>query len=112
VPQQAGRVFTCDARLEVGTYPVRVTETDGAGRVSYASATPLVVLDVGRVRRAIEASIFSERHLRAMASCPAEVLQRAGIEFKCTARIRGRAARYPVAVSEIDDAGHVRYVGM
>jgi hypothetical protein len=35
VPQEAGLVFTCAASLDVGTYPVSVTETNGGGHVRY-----------------------------------------------------------------------------
>jgi hypothetical protein len=111
VPQKLGHVFTCTARLDVGAYPVAVTEIDGNGRVRYRDDKPLVVLNVSRVQHAIEASVFSQRRLRATASCPSEVLQRAGIVFRCTAVIDGRARRYPFLVREIDGAGHVRYVG-
>jgi hypothetical protein len=95
----------------VGTYPVTVTETDGNGRVSYRDDKPLVVLNIAKVQHAIEASVFSQRKLRATASCPSEVLQRAGIVFRCTAVVRGRTRRYPFEVREVDGAGHVRYVG-
>jgi hypothetical protein len=111
VPQLAGRVFRCMARLDVGSYPVTVTEINGNGHVGFQDERPLVVLNVAKVQRAIEASVFDQRHLRATASCPAEVLQRAGLVFQCTAAIDGEAHRYPFVVSELDDAGHVRYVG-
>ena len=111
VPQTSGHVFTCTARLDVGTYPVSVTEIDGNGRVRYRDDTPLVVLNIARVQHAIEASVFSQRHLRATASCPSEVLQRVGIVFRCTAVVNGNARRYPFFVREIDGAGHVRYLG-
>jgi len=111
VPQRAGRVFTCTARLDVGTYPVTVTEINGSGHVGFQDERPLVVLNVAKVQRAIEASVLHQRHLRATASCPAEVLQRAGLVFQCTAVIDGEAHRYPFVVSELDDAGHVRYLG-
>jgi hypothetical protein len=111
VPQLVRRVFTCTARLDVGRYPVMVTEINGSGRVGFQDERPLVVLNVAKVQRAIEASVFHQRHLRATASCPAEVLQRAGLVFQCTAVIDGEAHRYPFVVSELDDAGHVRYVG-
>lgn len=110
VPQQSGHVFVCTAHLEVGAYPVTVIETNGSGQVRYANQQPLVVLNIAKVQRAIEAAIFSQRHLRAAASCPAEVLQRAGIVFSCTARINGGAGSYPFRVSEVDSAGHVRYL--
>jgi hypothetical protein len=37
------------------------------------------------------------------------VIQKAGIVFTCTATVAGRS--YPFAVTEVDDHGHVRYVG-
>jgi hypothetical protein len=111
VPQLAGRVFTCTARLDVGAYPVTVTEINGSGHVGFQDERPLVVLNVAKVQRAIEASVFDQRHVRATASCPAEVLQRAGLVFQCTAVIDGESHRYPFVVSEVNDAGHVRYVG-
>lgn len=111
VMQQAGRVFTCTARLDVGAYPVTVTEVGGGGEVRFQDRTPLVGLDIARVRHAIEASVFSQRRKHATVSCPAEVLQRAGLVFRCTAVIAGGARRYPFIVSEVDGAGHVQYVG-
>jgi hypothetical protein len=111
VPQRSGHVFTCTARLDVGAYPVTVTEIDGTGQVRYQDNRPLVVLNIAKVEQAIEASVLDQRHLRATASCPAEVLQRAGLVFRCTAMIDGTARRYPFMVSEVDNAGHVRYVG-
>src|SRR5271165_4153737 len=53
VPAQAGRVFTCAARLGAGAYPVTVTETNASGHVRYVNPTPLAVLDVARVEAAI-----------------------------------------------------------
>ncbi len=111
VPQQSGHTFTCMAHLDVGTYPVTVTEIDGKGRVRYRDDKPLVVLNIARVQHAIEASVLRQRRLHATASCPREVLQRAGIVFQCTAVVRGQTRRYPFAVREVDSAGHVRYVG-
>ncbi|HEV7161873.1 MAG TPA: DUF4333 domain-containing protein, partial [Solirubrobacteraceae bacterium] len=94
-----------------GAYPVTVTELDGSGKVSYRSSRPLIALNVARVQRAIEASIGKQRHVNARVSCPPEVLQRAGITFRCTAVIDGTSRSYPFAVSEVDNAGHVRFVG-
>jgi Domain of unknown function (DUF4333) len=108
VPQRSGYRFTCEAHLDVGAYPVAVTETNGSGHVRYENRTPLVVLDTARVQSAIRASILSQRHLRSAVRCPQEVLQRAGVVFTCEASVDGRA--YPFAVSEVDGAGHVRYV--
>jgi Domain of unknown function (DUF4333) len=112
IPQLAGHTFTCNARLNVGAYPVIVTEIDGSGHVRYENARPLVVLDTAKVEHAIEASILDQRRVRAMVSCPSEVLQQAGVRFRCTARIDGGARGYPFVVSETDNAGHLRYVGV
>ncbi len=110
VPRKVGFAFTCTAHLEVGRYPVSVTETNGDGHVRYENQAPLVVLKIARVERAIEQSILGQRHLHATATCPAEVIQEAGIVFTCTAAVAGQ--RYPFAVTEVDGDGHVRYVGL
>jgi hypothetical protein len=109
VPQRARQSFTCAAHLGAGVYPVRVTETDDAGHVRYGNAHPLVVLRIANVERAIEHSIMAQRGLRSKVTCPSEVLQKAGVSFTCAATVDGR--RYPFAVSEVDDRGHVRYAG-
>jgi hypothetical protein len=111
VPQESGRVFACSARLDAGAYPVRVNEVGDDGEVRYEDSTPLVVLNVAKVQRAIDASVLSQRRLHASASCPREVLQRAGVVFWCTATVDGETTRYPFRVSELDNAGHVRYIG-
>jgi hypothetical protein len=111
VPQVAGHIFTCTARLDVGAYPVMVTESDAGGHVRYQDERPLITLNVAKIQRAIAASTFSQRRLRATVSCPAEVLQQAGLVFWCTARIDGDTRRYPFKVNEVDNAGHVRYYG-
>ena len=61
------------------------------------------------VQRAIERSILQQRRLRASVTCPSQVLQRAGITFTCEAAVGGR--RYPFSVTEVDNGGHVHYVG-
>ena len=68
-----------------------------------------MVLDVAKVERAIERSIVAQRQLRSSVSCPAEVIEKAGLVFDCTATVKGR--RFPFRVTEIDAEGHVRYVG-
>jgi hypothetical protein len=108
VPQQAGRVFTCTAHLDVGTYPVAVTEVDGKGNVRWATSSPLVILDIHRVETAIARSVRHQRHLTARVTCPRQVIQRAGVVFTCTATINGREASF--TVTEVDGNGHVRYV--
>jgi hypothetical protein len=109
VPQQKGRVFTCTAHPTVGAYPVSVTEVDGNGHVRYGNPAPLSVLDMTRVTRAITISIHGQRRLRAHVVCPSSVLQQKGLVFTCTATVAGRG--YPFTVTEVDGAGHVRYVG-
>ena len=110
VPRKAGVVFTCTATLDVGTYPVRVTETTAGGRVRYENRAPLATLDVARVERAIERSIRTQRRLASTVTCPAEVIRQAGIAFTCTATVAGRS--YPFAVTEVNGSGRVRYVGL
>jgi len=109
VPKRAGYAFTCVAHLNVGEYPVQVTETNGSGHVQYQSQAPLATLNTAKVEQAINQSILSQRHLSSVVTCPAEVIQRAGIVFTCTATVNGRA--YHFAVTEVDGNGHVRYVG-
>jgi len=98
----------CAVHLDVGDYPVTVTEINGVGRVRFRDERPLVVLNTAKTQRVIQASVFSQRRLRASVSCPAEVLQQAGLVFRCTAVIDGAFRRYPFIVTEVDRAGHVR----
>jgi len=110
VPRKQGTVFTCFARLEVGVYPVRVTETNDSGHVRYGnSSPPLVVLDIDRVQRAIERSMLQQRHLHATVRCPSEVLRRAGLTFTCEAAFGGK--RHPFSVTQLDNHGGLRYAG-
>jgi hypothetical protein len=109
VPRKAGLVFTCTARLDVGSYPVSVTETNGNGNVRYQNQAPLVVLNKAKVEVAIRESILLQRHLQSTVSCPAEVIQQAGARFTCTANVHHRS--YPFEVTEVDGSGHVRYLG-
>ena len=110
VPRKPGFAFTCTANLSVGTYPVLVTETNASGHVRYQSQAPLVALNIAGVERAIRHSIRSQRRLDSSVSCPAEVIQRNGTKFTCSATVSGE--RYPFAVTEVDGNGHVRYVGL
>jgi hypothetical protein len=110
VSRRAGYAFTCVAAFTVGSYPVTATVTNAAGHVRYANPTPLAALDTAGVERAIHRSILARRRLVSTVTCPTEVLQRAGLAFRCTAVVGGR--RYPFAVTEVDGAGHVRYVGL
>jgi hypothetical protein len=109
VSRRVGLVFTCTARLDVGTYPVSATVTSGSGRIRYLNRAPLTVLDIARVERAIRDSVLIQRHVRSTVSCPAEVIQQAGIVFSCTANIHHQS--YPFEVTQVDSNGHVRYLG-
>jgi len=109
VPRRAGLTFTCTATLDVGTYPVLATEVNASGRIRYENQSRLVILNIAAVERAIRRSILSQRHLRSTMTCPAAVIQQAGVRFTCTATVNGR--RYPFEVTEIDGNGHVRYLG-
>jgi hypothetical protein len=109
VRRSAGVRFVCDAQLDVGTYPVAVTELNDRGRVRYENRSRLTVLDIARVRAAIARSIASQRHHHATVTCPREVLQQAGLSFSCTVIVAGH--HYSFSVRELDSYGHVRYVG-
>lgn len=109
VPIRTGRAFTCMAGLQVGWYPLYVTETDDDGHVRWSDPQALVTLDSDRVRRAIAGSITAQRGLHALVSCPVEVLQQAGVVFTCRAMVGDRT--YPFTVTEVDGRGHVRYIG-
>ena len=111
VPIKTGHGFTCNAKLDVGSYPVTVTITNSKGHVRYENSAPLIALNIEKVEHAIAASIASQRHLSAVVTCPQEVLQQKGIVFTCTAVVSGKPKRYPFAVTEIDNKGQVRYVG-
>lgn len=109
VPQEAGRKFTCTAKLKAGGYPVHVTETDAKGHVSYANTAPLTTLDMRRIEQAITKSVRVQRGSRARVTCPGAVLQHKGVHFTCTARVKGKS--YPFEVTETNDQGHVSFIG-
>jgi hypothetical protein len=110
VQRKMGVHFTCYARFDVGSYVVPVTEIDSSGRVRYESRSRLVALDIARVQRAIGRSIFSQRHIHSTVTCPSEVIQQPGVRFTCTATVSGRS--HSLAVTQMGDYGHVRYVGL
>jgi hypothetical protein len=67
-------------------------------------------LDTERVERAIEQSILQKRHLTARVSCPSGIELKKGKKFRCIATYKG--GRTPFLVTEEDDRGAVRYVGV
>ena len=111
IPVKTGYTFTCNAGLDVGSYPVTVVVTNSTGHVRYENRAPLVALNSEKIEQAIAASIAGQRHLSATVTCPQEVLQKAGISFNCSAVVKGSSKRYPFVVTQVDNDGHVRYVG-
>lgn len=71
------------------------------------SADPPTILDTQKVERAIEASSMAQRGQRAQLRCPSGVRQEAGLVFYCTATVGATKTRF--VVTQIDDAGRVRY---
>ena len=112
IPVEAGRRFSCVARLAAGSYRITAVERDGAGHVRYENSEPLLVLDTLRVEHSIEGSVVSQRHLQATVQCPSPVLRRAGVRFYCTAKVAGstRPDRFVARVVAAD--GRVRYAGV
>ena len=97
-------------KLNVGAYPVSVTDVNSSGRVRYQNQSRLAILDIAKVEGAIRGSILSQRRLRSVVTCPAEVIQQPGVRFTCTATVGGH--RYLFEVAETDGNGHVRYLGL
>ncbi len=108
VPIEVGRGFTCRAKLEVGTYPVRAIEINNSGRVRYANQDPLVVLNVSAVKQAIARSLLNQRRTLSVVSCPMQILQKEGIFFRCSATAGTEHRVFDV--TQVDSTGHVRYV--
>ena len=108
-PETAGYRFVCTAKLAVGSYAVDAVEIDSRGRVRYAGATPLRVLDSRVIERAIEHDLRGRRGPAMTVVCPAPVLEEAGLAFTCTAR--SRRGQNPVVVTETNGNGSVKVVG-
>ena len=60
------------------------------------TSAPLIALNIEKVEHAIAASIASQRHLQATVTCPAEVLQKAGVTFTCHAVVSRQTQAIPV----------------
>ena len=73
-----------------------------------SSPTPTTILDTEKVESAIQQSIMAQRSHNARVSCPSGVHQKKGLVFSCTAVVKKVSTRF--VVTELDDAGHVRYV--
>ncbi len=108
-------MFQCNAGFDVGSYAVPVTETNGTGHVHWSTRAPVHLLKVKNVSAAIRRSVLTQRGVNSTVSCPARVLQQAGLAFTCKAVVRSgtakvKAGSYPFKVTQADDAGHVTYV--
>lgn len=109
LPTRAGYSFTCSASFEVGTAFVRVTETNDAGKLAFRSERPLARLNIARVELAIRASLDA-RHggPKATVTCPAYVLEQAGLAFTCSAVLARPVRTVVVSVTELDGRGDFR----
>ena len=90
---------------------MRVTETNGSGKLNYASKRAVLLLNIPKVETAIRESIAAQKHLNAAVTCPAYVLQEEGLVFTCTASVKGQARIYPFAVTEVTSTGKVHFIG-
>jgi hypothetical protein len=111
VPKEKGHTFTCTVHLDVGSYPVTVTEVDDDGSVKYGNPQPAVLLDVKNVERAIAEEIHKQRDLDSQVTCPKVVLQKAGLTFECKAAVEG-GTETRFRVEQTDDAGNVSFTGL
>ena len=73
-----------------------------------SSGSP-TALNTGRIERAIAQSSLVQRGLHAEVSCPSDVRVERGAVFSCRAVVGHTTTRF--AVTQTDDAGHVRYEG-
>ncbi len=68
------------------------------------------ILNTEKVERTIERAALKERRIRVQVSCPSGVVQKKGIVFTCRAVVAGGGSTRFI-VTELDDAGRVRYEG-
>jgi hypothetical protein len=73
-----------------------------------ASAAP-TILNSERVERAIEQTSLTQRHIHTQVTCPSGVHQQKGLSFECTALVGSGSARF--TVTQLDDSGHVHFLG-
>jgi hypothetical protein len=67
-------------------------------------------LDNEKIERAIEHSVRQQRHLVANAQCPALEVKKKGNVFFCQV-FTNDGAKTTFRVTQVDDNGHVQYVG-
>ena len=70
-------------------------------------AASVTILNTEKVERAIEKSSLNQRGQNARVSCPSGVHQKKGLEFSCTAVVKGVETRF--AIAQLDGAGRVHY---
>lgn len=68
-----------------------------------------IVLNTEKVERAIEGSSLHQRGYHPRVSCPSGVHQKKGVEFICTAVVKGRSTRF--VVTQVNGSGRVHYEG-
>jgi hypothetical protein len=74
-----------------------------------ASTAPTSILDMHSIVHSIEASIWTQRHIRARVTCPPVILQQKGRDFACIARVAHSTSRTPVTVTQQNNDGYVTY---
>lgn len=90
-----------------GTVVAGLVAAAGFIATACGSTEPATILDTEKVERAIEGSSMAQRGQRARLSCPSGVRQEEGSVFSCTAVVGDTTTRF--VVTQIDDAGRVRY---
>ena len=81
-----------------------------AGGCGSSSPDASKFLDNEKIERAIEHSVRTQRHLVANARCPALEVRKKGTVFTCQV-FTSDGARTTFRVTEVDSAGHVKYIG-
>jgi hypothetical protein len=109
VPLREHVTFYCVAAVGSKVTPFDVTETGGAGHVTYVGVSPAKtrLLSTTQVARAIGDSIKSKKGITAVVRCPADIPIQQGLPFACTATTKSGAVAFEVR--ETDDHGHVTY---
>jgi hypothetical protein len=79
----------------------------GSSTSSSSSTSAKTNLNTPHVERAIEQSIFSQRHVHAKVICPKVVPQEKGHNFTCIAKVGKNTT--PFAVTQQNNGGYVTY---
>jgi len=109
VPVREHVKFYCVAEVGSKVTPFDVTETGGAGHVTYVGVSPAKtpLLSTTQVARAIGDSIKSSKGITAVVRCPTDIPIQQGLPFACTATTK--SGHIAFEVRETDDHGHVTY---